>query len=143
MGAATTYKKAYGAAEVETLSQRDILVKLFQGAERFLVQAQLAIHNRQVEMAHTNCQKARAIFVELLSTLNFEQGGEIAIQLRDLYVFLIGQITEANLRKDAAKLSALLPTIATLREAWEQIPDEHARTSSLRTGDGSTFSTTT
>ena len=143
MGAANSYKKAYGAAEVETLSQRDILIRLFQGAERFLVQAQLAMSNRQIEPAHHHCQKARAIFVELLSTLNFELGGEIAVQLRDLYVFIIGRITEANLRKDPAIIAGILPAIATLREGWEQIPDEHARTSALSSSDGSRISLTT
>jgi flagellar protein FliS len=143
MGAAASYKSAYRSAEIETLSQRDLLVRLFQGAERFLNLAMAGMQNRQLELANVNCQKARAIFVELLATLNYEKGGEIAVQLRELYSFLIAQITEANLRKDRDLVARLLPIVATLRESWEQIPDTEANTTALETSsDGARFSTT-
>jgi flagellar protein FliS len=134
MGASTAsnaYRDAYRSAELQTIPQRDLIVRLYQGAERFLNQAQLAIHNRQYEMAHHTCVKAKAIFSELLATLNFELGGEIAQQLKALYLFLIVEITEANLRKDAQRIAALLPIVATLREAWQEIPDSEAHISGL------------
>lgn len=130
MPAAAAYA-AYRHAEVTTLSQRDLLVKLFQGAERFLVLARTGLANRQYELADTNCQKAKRIFMELMATLNFEAGGAIAGQLRDLYLFLIGEIVQANLRRDGERLHRLLPVIATLREGWEQVPAEFAGISSL------------
>jgi flagellar protein FliS len=143
MGAAASYKSAYRSAEIETLSQRDLLIRLFQGAERFLNLAMMGMQNRQIEASSTNCQKARAIFVELLATLNYEKGGEIAVQLRDLYSFLIAQITEANLRKEPNRIGRLLPIVATLREGWEQVPDSEANTSAMSTtSDGARVSTT-
>ena len=45
--------------------------------------------NKQWYQANEGCQKAKRIFVELLSTLNFEVGGEIAERLRDIYLFLL------------------------------------------------------
>ncbi|MCK6488248.1 MAG: flagellar export chaperone FliS [Planctomycetes bacterium] len=138
MGAANAYSKAdnaYLAAEIETMSRRDILVKLYQHAEKMLVTAQIAMQNRQIEQAYNCCRKARDIFVELHSTLNFEQGGDVAKQLASLYTFIVTQITEANLRQDSSLLKGVMPTIATLREAWEQIPDEHANVSSLPEGN--------
>ncbi len=143
MGAANAYS-AYRTAELHTISQRDLIVRLYQGAERFLIQAQAAMHNKQMEMAHHNCQKAKAIFSELLATLNFEQGGAIAAQLKELYLFLIVKTVEANLRKDAKLIAQMLPIVATLREAWQQIPDEQAQITSLTaTPAGSTFSVST
>ncbi len=141
MGAANAYKQAYRSAELETVSQRDLIVRLYQGAERFLIQAQVAINNRQIEMAHINCQKAKAIFSELLATLNVEAGGDVGIQLRDLYVFLITSIVEANLKKDGVLIGKLLPIIASLREAWQQIPDEYAQVTSTPSGHSLSFKT--
>ncbi len=139
MGAANAYA-AYRNAELQTIPQRDLIVRLYQGAERFLIQAQAAIHNKQFEMAHSNCQKAKAIFSELMATLNHEQGGEVAGQLKELYLFLIIKTVEANLRKDAVLISKLLPIVATLREAWQQIPDEHAQVTSMPSAhDGHLF----
>lgn len=134
MNAAANAYQAYRTAEIETISQRELIVKMYQGMERFIVQAQMAMHNKKLEAAHENCQKVKAILVELISTLNFEQGGDIAQQLRELYAFFLVTVVEANLRKDPAKLASILPIIAELRTAWEQIPDEYANTSSLPEG---------
>ena len=101
----------------------------------------MAINNRQIEMAHINCQKAKAIFGELLATLNVEAGGEVGIQLRDLYVFLITSIVEANLRKDGVLIGKLLPIVASLREAWQQIPEEYAQVTSTPSGHTLSFRT--
>jgi flagellar secretion chaperone FliS len=131
MNQAAYANAAYKNAEVETLSQRDLIVKLYEAAERSLCQAQVAMANKSFELAYNGCQRAKQIFIELLSTLNFEQGGEIAVQLRSLYVFLISRIAEANLVKDAKMISELMPIIVNLREAWQQIPAELANVSSV------------
>lgn len=130
----TTTVQAYRSAEIEGLSQRDLLVKLFEGIERFLGQARTAMEAKQIEPAHNGCLKARAIIMELLSTLNFDQGGDIAKQLRDLYLYLLSSISEANLRKDPALITAILPVVETLRSAWQDIPAEEANTTSLPGG---------
>ena len=117
---------AYRSAEIETLTQRDLIIKLYQGAERFLIGAKMAMENKEIENANTLSQKAKRIFMELLSTLDFEQGGAIAKQLRDLYLFIISSIVEANLRKDPARIGQILPIVATLREGWEQVPANEA-----------------
>ncbi len=142
MGAANAYS-AYRSAELQTIPQRDLIVRLYQGAERFLIQAQAAIHNKQNEMAHHNCQKAKAIFGELLATLNVDQGGPIAHQLKELYLFLIIRTVEANLRKDATLIASILPIVATLREAWQQIPDDQAQGSGSLANEGHTFNVKT
>ncbi len=133
MGAAIAYS-AYRRSEIETLTPRDLLVKLFEGMERFLEQAAMAIDNRQYEFAAGRCQRVREILFELQSTLNFEAGGDIAKRLDALYTFLTGEVIEASLRHDAARLRRLLPVIKPLTEGWRGVPDAHARTTSL-TGD--------
>jgi flagellar protein FliS len=122
---------AYRSAQVETLTQRDLIIRLYQGAEKFLRLAREAMLDRRIETAHVNCTKARDIFQELASTLNFDQGAEIAQQLKELYLFLIVRITEANLLKKPDKIDEVLPIIVTLREAWEQVPADLANTTSI------------
>lgn len=119
---------------LEGLSQRDLLVRLYQGAERFLLTAQLAIQNKQHQQAHDHCQKAKAIFIELMATLNLAEGGEFAKRLQALYAFFLTRISEANLLKKPELIAEILPIVASLREAWQQIPDTEANTSSLRGG---------
>jgi flagellar secretion chaperone FliS len=134
MSPANAYS-AYRSAEIETISQKELIIRLYQGAERFIIEAKLAMTNNQLEKASNLCRKTRDIFVELMSTLNFEAGGEVAYQLRDLYSFIIYQVSEASLRKQPEKLDALLPIIVTLRSGWEAVPDEHANITSIPEGN--------
>ncbi len=121
---------SYRNAEITTLNQRDLIVKLYQGAERFLLQAAMAIDADQPESAATGARKARAIFAELLSTLDRERGGDIASQLAALYTFFITDITDAMAVQDANELRKIVPIVANLREAWEAIPNDIAQESS-------------
>lgn len=144
MSPAATAYAAYRSAEIKTISQKDLIVLLYQGAERFLEAGRQAMELRQLETAMTQCHRAKEILVELMSTLNFEAGGDLAVQLKDLYAFFIVQITEASLRKNPAQITAILPILATLREGWQQIPDDFANVSSMPAGfDGHGFSART
>lgn len=133
MGAAIAYS-AYRRSEIETLTPRDLLVKLFEGLERFIDQAAMAVDNRQYELSTRNCQRVRDILFELQSTLNFEVGGEIATRLDALYTFMTTETIEAGLRKDSARLRQLQRVVRPLTEAWRGVPAEHARTTSLTGG---------
>jgi flagellar secretion chaperone FliS len=130
-----TAQAAYRSAEVETVSQRELIVRLYLGAERFIGNGREAIKANKGEEAIVQCRKARDIFIELMATLNFEAGGELAHQLRDLYAFIVYQISEGSLKKNEAQLASLLPIIRTLREGWEAVPDEHANVTSIPEGN--------
>ncbi len=133
MGAALA-SNSYRRSEIETLTPRDLLVKLFEGLERFIEQGALAMDNHHLGMAVTNSQRIRDILFELQATLNFEVGGEVAKNLDALYAFMISEVIEANMRKDAQRLRQLQRIVRPLKEGWQGIPDAHAHTTSL-TGD--------
>jgi len=136
MGAAIAYS-AYRRSELETLSPRDLLVKLFEGMDRFVEQGAWAIQNRQYELAAKNCQRVRDILFELQSTLNFEVGGEIAKRLDAIYAFMVVEVIESGMRQDAARLRALRRIIRPLIDGWKGLPQADSHTTSL-TGDART-----
>jgi flagellar protein FliS len=133
MGAAIAFS-AYRRSEIETLTPRDLLIKLFEGMERFIEQGALAMDNRHYEMAAKNCHRVREILFELQATLNFEIGGDIAKRLDALYAFLTNEVIECSLRHDGARLRKLLVVVRPLTEGWRGVPNEHAKLTSL-TGD--------
>jgi flagellar protein FliS len=135
MSPATAYA-AYRTAEITTLSQRDLIVKLYVGAEGFISLSAAEMEAGRRDRAIEANQKAKRIFVELLSTLDGARGGEVAQRLHALYAFFIGQLVEGTLRQDPAMLRALLPIIADLRSAWEAIPDELADAGGLAENQG-------
>jgi flagellar secretion chaperone FliS len=140
MGNAANAYGAYRSAEVNTVSQKDLIVRLYEGSERFLNSACLAMDSKDFVKSMNECRRARDIFIELLATLNFEKGGEFALRLKDLYSFFILQISEGSLRKNPEQIRKIMPLIKTLREGWENVPDEEANTSSIPAGnDGHAF----
>ena len=126
---------AYRSAEITTASQKDLIVRLYLGAEKFLDLACQAMVAKKFVDSMTNCRKARDIFMELMATLNFDQGGEMAIRLKELYSFLVFQISEASLRKSTEQIQTILPIIRTMREGWETVPDKEANTTSIPAGN--------
>ena len=133
MGTALAYN-SYRRSEIETLTPRDLLVKLFEGMERFIEQGAMAMDNRHLGLAISNTQRIRDILFELQATLNFEAGGEVAKNLDALYTFMISEVIEANMHKDGQRLRQLQRIVRPLKEGWQGIPDAHSHTTSL-TGD--------
>jgi flagellar protein FliS len=126
-----TASSAYRHADVQTASPKDLLVHLYQGLDRFLRAAQVAMRDHRALAAHVQCTKASNILVELMSTINPEVGGALPDQLRNLYAFLMQRVGEANLRKEPALIDDILPIIDTLRDGWQQVPEEHANLTSV------------
>src|SRR5215471_10686099 len=75
----------YRATKVETAGAVDLIVILYQGAVRFIRLGIEAIVRDDPQTAHTNLVRAQDIVVELLGSLNREEGGQIAVQLASVY----------------------------------------------------------
>ena len=54
-----TLMNAYRTAEISTLSQRDLIIKLYQGAIRFLSLAIDSAKHHHIEDVHNNCIRAK------------------------------------------------------------------------------------
>jgi flagellar protein FliS len=112
---------AYRNADIATLTQQEMIVRLYQGILKFMHQAEVAfIADKKAEGAQF-CLKAKKIVIELLATLDRERGGAIAKQLSDLYLFFVENISEAAVTGDTAALRRLRQPIVTLLDAWQSI----------------------
>lgn len=95
-----------------------LTVLLFEHLEVVLRRAQTAIRNEQIELRVTNLGRAREIVSELLGTLDLERGGEIAIDLSMLYGFLLSELVDVGMRRDAVRLGRLIGIVNTLSTAF-------------------------
>jgi len=108
----------YQQAQVDTASPERLLLMLYEGAIRFLNAGRKGILERKYEVAHQNIVKAQDIITEFMATLNMKDGGEFAQNLFDLYEYLNGRLTQANLQKDVAIVDEVLGFVRELHEAW-------------------------
>lgn len=114
--------KTYKDNEVTTMSQSKLIVMLYDGAIRFLKIAEENIDNyKKYDYVNENLKKAHDILNELLSSLNMEEGGEIAKNLFNLYVYMKQRILDANVKKDKSIVKEVIKLLSELKASWEEV----------------------
>lgn len=113
--------QAYQTASVTTSNQKQLIIMMYDGMDRFLSKSVKAIKEGDIESAHTYLHRTGQILLELLSTLREDKGGEIAANLKRIYVFCYEQVVIANLKKDIRMIRGIQEVLANLRGAWKQI----------------------
>ena len=109
---------SYRDLEVLSASPDRLLLMLFDHLLVQLERARIGTERTDLNMQVSALVKARAILGELLATLDFEQGGEIATQLADLYQFMLLQLVDVGQRRDVAMLRRLSAIAGTLRDGF-------------------------
>lgn len=114
---------AYKENAVTTQSPGRIVVMLYDGAVSYLKQAVQKQAAGDMAEKGRLLNRAAAIIEELNFSLNMEAGGEVAQNLRRLYLFMIRHLHEAHFQKDAAKIRDVIRMLEELNVAWQQITD--------------------
>ena len=120
MTAYATAQQTYRESSVLTASPGQLVVMLYDGANRFLVQSAAAMRTGDAEASHNRLRRAEAILEELHNTLDMSQG-EVAERLASIYVFCRRLLNEARMERNPAKIDQVAGLLSELREAWAQI----------------------
>lgn len=113
--------QAYLQTHVQSRSPLELVVMLYDGLLRFLGDAGVAIDGGDLAGKRDAVSKALAVLSELQSTLNIDQGGEVATSLDSLYTYVNGRLLDASMQNDRAPLDESAKLLRTLREAWAEI----------------------
>ena len=108
----------YKKSSIETATPEKLLIMLFDGAIRFSKQAQTAIEKKDFETSNKQLLKVQDILDELIYSLDKEKGGQIAINLSELYCFYKNEVFQANIAKDARRLEYVIEFLQYYREVW-------------------------
>lgn len=115
--------EAYQETSVTTQSKGRLVVMLYEGAIKFMKLAITEIEAENHEAKGRYIQKARDIINELNTVLDMEVGGEIAENLRKLYLFMDKSLSEANTKMDTAKIQEVIALMEELNQGWKAIAD--------------------
>ena len=124
MSTYSNYQNAYKKASVNTLDQNKLIIMLYDGAIKNANFAVQYMESGEIEKVHDSLIKTKNIVTELLATLNMDQGGEIAKNLKSLYSFMFSQLIEANMEKKTAPVLTVIDLLKELRGAWVQIKEK-------------------
>jgi len=101
---------------VMTASPEQLTLMLYNGCIKNINLAHLSIEAKDVELSNRHIGKAQDIIFELKATLNFKF--EISKQFSTMYDFIIENLIDANIKKDAEHLDIALRFVTEFRDVW-------------------------
>jgi len=128
--AVSTYKET----KIKTASQGQLIIMLYNTAVRHLDEALFLLQTNdtgkidpgKIEKIGKAVVKTQEIISELMVSLDFEQGGDIAVNLFSLYTWFNRELMEANINQDAKRISIVKTHIEHLRNAWQEVVSSNA-----------------
>ena len=116
----------YKQTRVKTAGQAQLIIMLYDEAIKQIDTAvnEFNKQNKKLDAVNNAIIKAQDIITELMVSLDFEKGGEIAKNLFSLYMFFNQQLIDANIKKDLKPLSEIRAFLAELRGAWSTIENK-------------------
>ncbi|MEK8085629.1 flagellar export chaperone FliS [Aquabacterium sp. A3] len=113
------YRQVGLETSVTGASSHHLVTLLFDGFLDALTEARGALLAKDMAAKARALSRAIRIVDEgLKACLNVEAGGELALNLRDLYTYISLRLTQANLRNDHQALDECTQLIQPVREAW-------------------------
>ena len=127
-----SYKTAlstYKETRVKTASQGQLIIMMYDGAVKQLDWALELMHLNEngkkdpgrMEKIGKAVVKTQEIICELMASLDFEEGGDIATNLFSLYTWFNRELMEANIKQDTPRIEGVRNSLDGLRSAWREI----------------------
>jgi flagellar protein FliS len=113
-----------GGAEIKaaTANRVELIQMLFDGLIDNFNMAKGHIQHKNIVEKGRALQRASRILVSLKGALDFEKGGELAMNLNELYAYVIRRIIHINAQNDLEALAEVHSLMSEIREAWRELP---------------------
>mgnify|MGYP001218185715 CR=1 FL=1 len=120
----SVYTSTKASTSVHDASPHKLISLLFEACLENLAVAKGAIRRGEVKKKIEAIKKAMDIVVRLQASLNLDDGGQVALNLDDLYTFCVNRLAMANASNDEGMIDEVFKVIAEIKLGWSQI--EHA-----------------
>lgn len=119
---ATEYGQVASTSIVMGASSHELIEVLFKELNSALVAADFFATKGDPGNTRKSLNKACRILGGLQGSLDFQKGGEIAINLAELYRFCVKELFKANASIDPDTINKVRDLITPISEAWSQMP---------------------
>lgn len=137
MGRPGSPHKQYMKNVVETATPLMLIIMLYDEAIKMCAMA-IADMGKNKESVHNKLIKAQKIVTELTIALNTEAGGEVAENLKSIYLYVHMKLVEGNIENNVQKVEESMKILKELREAWTTINQQNRKLQLSQTGQIST-----
>lgn len=118
---------------LEGMNNDELILFIYQEMLRLLNQTLFYFEKHDIENRVSSINKSIEVLNALISILNFDAGGEIAVRLRSLYLYSIKKLTAANFDKDPKPVDEVVKIFKDLYSGWSQ-KIENDRKANLKMG---------
>lgn len=120
--AASAYANTSAQTGVQALSPAGLIALIYERVIDHLNLGRTALENGQNGIepfmkAHDLIQQG------LLACLDYENGGEIAINLKEIYEWSLRELISARLEKSPQKIDDIINTLVPIAEGWSAIAE--------------------
>ena len=98
-----------------------LIQMLMQGALDKLYSVKAPMLNKEIAKKGNQISTVISILDCLQNSLDFDQGGEVAYNLNDLYEYMMQCLTEANLHNDINKIDEVIQLLINIKAGWDGI----------------------
>ncbi len=127
---------------IQTATPLQLVIMLYDGAIKFMRAAIKEMEKGNVEKQNELLVRAQDIITELLISLDEEKGGDIAKNLKMLYIYMKNRLIEANINDDIKAVEEVIELMKSLKEAWVEV-EKRERTKAATTNSKPTQPTST
>jgi flagellar protein FliS len=130
--------RSYKETQIKTATPGRLVVMLYDGALKYLGLAMEALgaHHQRYDRASEYLIRTQDIITELMVSLDFDQGGEIARNLFNLYLWMNRELLQGNISKSCAPLEQVKKLLTELRGVWAEVADKPGLESVPRAAGG-------
>jgi flagellar protein FliS len=121
MNPGLTAAEAYKAARFENAPPLKLVQMMYEGALRFIDQAEAHFSAGELVRFTERCMRAHAVVTELRLALDREQAPELADNLGQLYLFAETELSFAAAQATSAPLSGARRVLSTLLDGWKKL----------------------
>jgi len=126
MRANTRAVESYGTVQrvtgVASADNVQLIQMLFDGLLESLAMAKGHMMNGVIDEKSKAISRAARIVVGLQGALDFDQGGELARNLNDLYSYVTRRLFHVNAHNDLEALAEITSLMKDISEAWQNLP---------------------
>lgn len=112
--------KNYRHVQIQTATQEQLIVLMYEGAIRAIQTAKTAMPNKKYDVVSNSVIKAQDIITELMVSLKME-AGPVAQNLYRLYDYMNRRLIEANMKKSVPILTDVENMLVELLKTWEDL----------------------
>jgi flagellar protein FliS len=126
--AVKTYSNIAIESKAHSSDPHKLILMLYQGALLSIASAKNQMMRKEIAAKGQSISQAISIINDgLKASLDLNVGGQLAVNLSDLYTYMIQRLLQANMKNDPEILEEVSTLLLELRGAWESIRQSEPR----------------